>query len=239
MRILPLPLALALAFCPAFACAQWLPGQGPAAQALGVKRAVAGVVYPIQAGDAPSAGPADAPVVVIEYSDFECPYCKQAHDTLKELVTRFPGKIRLVFKNHPLPNLHKHAQLAAEAALAAGAQGKFWEMHNLLFAFHDALTRADLDTYAQSLGLDLVRFNYDLARGRFRDQIERETQEMLNIGATGVPAVFVNGLYISGAKPLAVYEKAVQAALGEVEGVAADGDTADGCDDEAEPMVRR
>ncbi len=245
MRLLILLLTLSI--FPSLACAQWLPGQSPAERAArarlpipGVKRAIPGVVYPITVGNAPSKGPADAPVVVIEYSDFQCPYCKRAHDTMKELLARFPGKIRLVFKNHPLPNLHKHAQLAAEAALAAGAQGKFWEMYDLLFGFQDALTRDDLDTYAESLGLDMVQFNYDLATGRFREQIRRETQEVLAIGATGVPAIFVNGLYIKGAKPLAVYEKAVRAALGEVEGgVSGDGEEASGCDDETPEVVER
>jgi len=243
MRIFPLLVTLAL--FPSLACAQWLPGQSPvelAARGRGgaAKRAIPGVFYPIQVGDAPSKGPADAPVVIVEYSDFECPYCKRAHDTMKELVERFPDKVRLVFKNHPLPHLHKHAQLAAEAALAAGAQGKFWEMHDLLFAFRDALTRDDLDAYAQSLELDMVKFNYDLASGRFRARIKRETQEMLKIGATGVPAIFVNGVYIKGAKPLAIYEKAVQAALGEIEGAAVDDDDeASGCDDDVPEVVQR
>lgn len=241
MRTLAL---LAVILIPLYASAQWLPGQSPTERAnprSSTKRAVAGVVYPICVGDAPSKGPADAPVVVVEYSDFECPYCQRAHDAMKELAARFPDKVRLVFKNHPLPNLHKHAELAAEAALAAGAQGKFWKMHDLLFAFRDALTRDDLDAYAQSLGLDMVQFNDDLATARFRDQIQRETQEMLDIGATGVPAIFVNGLYIAGAKPLAVYEKAVQAALGEIEGAAADDgdDEASGCDDDVPEVVAR
>ncbi len=246
MRLIPLFVTLAL--FPTLACAQWLPGQAPTERAAhtwhpasATKRAVPGVVYPIRVDGSPSKGPADAPVVVVEYSDFECPYCKRAHDTMKQLVARFPGKIRLVFKNHPLPNLHKHAQLAAEAALAAGAQGKFWEMYDLLFAFRDALTRDDLDAYAQSLGLDMVQFNYDLSTGRFRDQIRRETREMLDIGATGVPAIFVNGLYIKGAKPLAVYVKAVQAALGEAEGAttANDDDEASNCDDDVPEVVAR
>jgi len=245
MRLFSLLLALCL--FPSLACAQWLPGQSPTERAArgrgvapGMKRAVPGVFYPIEVGDAPSKGPADAPVVIVEYSDFQCPYCKRAHDTMKELIARFPDKVRLVFKNHPLTNIHKHAQLAAEAALAAGAQGKFWEMYDLLFGFQNALTRDDLDTYAQSLGLDMVRFNYDLATGRFRDRIRRETQEMLKIGATGVPAIFVNGVYIKGAKPLAVYEKAVRAALGEAEGpVTGDDDEASGCDDDVPEVVQR
>ena len=239
MRIFPLLVTLFL--FPTLACAQWLPGQSPTERAaLKGKRAIPGVVYAIPLGDAPSKGPADAPVVVVEYSDFECPYCKRAHDTMKELVARYPEKVRLVFKNHPLPHLHKHAQLAAEAALAAGAQGKFWEMHDLLFAFRDALTREDLDGYAQSLGLDMAKFRDDLSTGRFRDQIRRETLEVLKIGATGVPAIFVNGVYIKGAKPLEVYEKAVRAALGEIEGAAADDeDGASGCDDDVPAVVQR
>ncbi len=235
-RLLPL-LALLVALP---AAAQWLPGQSPAERLLlrapTVKRAVPGAVYPISPGDAPSRGPADAPVVVVEYSDFQCPYCKRASQTLKRLLERFPKEVRLVFKNHPLPRLHPHAELAAEAALAAGAQGKFWEMHDLLFAFQPALSRADIDTYAQSLGLDMVRFNYDLSSGRFRERVAREAREVLSLGITGVPAVFVNGKYIKGAKPLSVYVAAVQAALGEMEAAAdaGDGDEA-GCEDEVPP----
>jgi protein-disulfide isomerase len=234
MRILIFTLLLAV--FPTSILAQWLPGQSPQELAARKdrKKAVPGVVYPVSPGDAPSKGPADAPVVVIEYSDFQCPYCQKTSETMQQLVEKFPDKIRFVFKNHPLPNLHKHAQLAAEAALAAGAQGKFWEMHDLLFAFRDALTRADLDAYAQSLGLDMTRFKADLDNRMYAVDVARQAQEVIDIGATGVPAVFINGVYINGSKPLEVYEQAVLAALGEIEAaVQEDGDD-EGCVEDEE-----
>ena len=234
MRTLILTFALVLV--PTYLHAQWLPGQSPQdlTREHAQKKAVPGVVYSVSPGDAPAQGPADAPVVVIEYSDFECPYCQKANETMKELVKKFPKKVRFVFKNHPLPNLHKHAELAAEAALAAKAQGKFWEMHDLLFAFRDALERQDLDSYAESLGLDMDRFRADLDNRVYAVDVAKEAQEAIAIGATGVPAVFINGLYIRGAKPLEVYEKAVLAALGEVQAAAQeDGDG--GCEDDDAP----
>ena len=234
MRTLILTLAFAL--FPAYLQAQWLPGQSPQELTAhnGKKKAVPGVVYPVSPGDAPAKGPADAPVVVIEFSDFECPYCQKTSETMKQLVEKFPDKIRFVFKNHPLPNIHKHAELAAEAAVAAKAQGKFWEMHDLLFAFRDALERPDLEGYAESVGLDMDRFRADLDNRVHAVRVAQEAQEAIDIGATGVPAVFVNGLYIKGAKPLEVYEKAVLAALGEVEAAAQEeGDG--GCEDDDAP----
>ena len=235
MRTLILTLAFALV--PAYLHAQWLPGQSPRDLAVEHgKKAVPGVVYSVSPGDAPAQGPVDAPVVVIEYSDFECPYCQKANETMKQLVEKFPKKVRFVFKNHPLPNLHKHAELAAEAALAAKAQGKFWEMHDLLFAFRDALERSDLDSYAESLGLDMDRFRADLDNRVYAVKVAQEAQEAIAIGATGVPAVFVNGLYIRGAKPLEVYEKAVLAALGEVQSAAQE-DGAGGCEDDETPAA--
>ncbi|HEX9592108.1 MAG TPA: thioredoxin domain-containing protein [bacterium] len=229
-------LALALVLFPVSLLAQWLPGHSPQEMAARQeqKKAVPGVIYPVSPGDAPSKGPADAPVVVIEYSDFQCPYCQSTSEIMRQLVEKFPNKIRFVFKNHPLPNLHKDAQLAAEAALAAKAQGKFWEMHDLLFAFRDALGRTDLEGYARSIGLDMARFNRDLDNRVYAVQVAKEAQEVIDIGATGVPAVFVNGLFIKGSKPLEVYEEAVLAALGEIEAsIHEDGDD-EGCEEDDE-----
>jgi protein-disulfide isomerase len=236
MRTTLLPTLVVLLLFPSMGACQWLPGQSPEErtfrqQVATQKKAVQGAVYPISPGDAPSLGPADAPVVIVEYSDFQCPYCKRAQATVKELQAKYPDKVRLVFKNHPLA-MHKQAHLAAEAALAADAQGKFWEMHDLLFAFNDALERADLDAYAEEIGLDMQRFNDDLASQRFAERIREESREVLAIGATGVPAIFVNGVYIKGAKPLAVYEQAVLAALGEIDAASQVENGGEGCEEE-------
>src|SRR5581483_2482422 len=108
-------------------------------------------------GDAPVKGPRDAPVTLLEFSDFQCPFCGRVGPTLKQLEDEYKGKLRIAFKNRPLP-FHQNAQLAAEAALAAGDQGKFWEMHDKLFANQQALERADLEPYAQEIGLNVNQF---------------------------------------------------------------------------------
>src|SRR5262245_52504186 len=106
-------------------------------------------------------GPADAPVVVVEYGDFECPNCKQAVAAVEMLLKRLDGKVRFVYRHYPL-EVHSHAVAAAEAAEAAGAQGRFWDMHARLFEHQRALERTHLDAYARELGLDMARFSAEL-----------------------------------------------------------------------------
>jgi protein-disulfide isomerase len=108
-------------------------------------------------------GPAEAPITLVEYGDYECPYCGTAHPVVRELQRQLGGRLRVIFRNFPCPDEHPHAQQAAEAAEAAAAQGKFWEMHDALFEHFSALADADLVQYAAELGLELPRFERDLA----------------------------------------------------------------------------
>ncbi len=169
-------------------------------------------VYPIKPGDSPAKGPANAPLVVVVFSDFQCPFCKRVEPTLAELEQKYAGKLRLVWKNYPLP-FHENAEPAAEAAMAAGAQGKFWEMHDKLFENSGALDRASLDKYAAALGLDLARFKADLDAHRQRARVQADMKEGAAIGVQGTPAVFINGRKIAGAYPLETFEKVAEAAL--------------------------
>jgi protein-disulfide isomerase len=144
-------------------------------------------------------GPATAPVTIVEFSDFACPYCRSMAPVVKELLKSYPDKVRVVLKNSPL-NIHPDSPLAHEAAYAAGAQGKFWEMHDLLFANQKNLKPADLETYAQQLGLDMEKFKAALADHRYKAQVDKDTQDADNFGVTQTPTLFINGRRVTGSK---------------------------------------
>jgi protein-disulfide isomerase len=139
-------------------------------------------------------GPAAAAAVtLVEYGDFECPHCGAAHLVLDELLARFAADVRLVFRHFPLTQVHPHAQRAAEAAEAAGAQGQFWEMHDVLFENQDALDDESLGGYAQDLGLDLVTFLRDLGAGVYAERVREDFMSGVRSGVNGTPTFFVNG----------------------------------------------
>jgi protein-disulfide isomerase len=174
-------------------------------------------IYPVKPGDAPSKGPANAALTMIVFSDFQCPFCKRIEPTLAELQKHYGKKLRVVWKNYPLP-FHPNAAPAAEAALAADAQGKFWPMHDKLFANSDALDRASLEKYAGELGLDLARFKADLDAERYKARIEADTKEGTEVGVNGTPAVFINGRKIAGAYPLETFRAVADEELAKVQG---------------------
>ncbi len=168
----------------------------------------------IAVGSSPSRGSASAPVTIIVFSDFQCPFCSKAESTVKELEAAYPGKIRFVFKNNPLP-FHERARLAAKATLAANEQGKFWEYHDALFAHQNDLDRAALERYAEDLGLDLRRFRGALDDARFDTVVEADVTEAHRLGLKGTPSFFVNGRLIRGAQPLSAFRATVDQALAE------------------------
>ena len=138
-------------------------------------------------------GPADAPVTLLEYGDFECPFCGRAFRELKRLEQSVGDQVRFVFRHFPLTQVHPHARLAAEAAEAAGAQGKFWEMHDTLFTHQQALELSDLLAYADDLGLDSPGFSRDLQEHRFTPKVRRDFMEGVRSGVNGTPTIFING----------------------------------------------
>lgn len=141
----------------------------------------------------PSKGPEDAPVTIVEFSDFECPYCGLMTPLLAQTYEHFEGQIRIVFKQYPLAG-HERARPAARASIAAMRQGKFWEMHDLLFANQDALEASDLTGYARELGLDVEQFEADMADPETEALIDLNRQEGQAVDVRGTPTLFVNGV---------------------------------------------
>jgi protein-disulfide isomerase len=143
-------------------------------------------------------GPQTAPVTLTEYGDYQCPYCGQAHAILQALMGTVGDQVRLVFRNFPLQTVHPDAELAAEAAEAAGAQGLFWEMHDMLYENQSRLSEPDLFSYAASLGLDMDRFAADLAAHRFEPRVREDFASGVRSGVNGTPTFFINGLRHDG-----------------------------------------
>jgi protein-disulfide isomerase len=138
-------------------------------------------------------GPEDAPVTLVEYGDYECPYCGMAQPVVKRAQRELGSQLRFVFRNFPLAEAHPHARTAAEAAEAAGAQGKFWEMHDTLFEHQDALAVEDLIGYAKSLGLDVEQFSRDLEAGTYGKRVRDDFRSGVRSGVNGTPTFFFNG----------------------------------------------
>ncbi len=146
------------------------------------------------------------------FSDFQCPFCSRAVPTVHQLEADYKGKLRIVFKQMPLP-FHDHAHLAAEAALAANEQGKFWQYHDTLFANQQALDRPALEKYASDLGLDMAKFRAALDSGKFKDKVDAEAKEGAAVGATGTPTFFINGNKLVGAQPIDAFKAAIDKEL--------------------------
>jgi protein-disulfide isomerase len=160
-------------------------------------------------------GPRAAPVTLVEYGDYECPYCGQAYYVMKDLERRAGNLMRFVFRNFPLTTVHPHAERAAEAAEAAGAQGKFWEMHDLLFENQQALGDQDLMEYATLVGLDIPRFAREMREGRYLNRIREDFLSGARSGVNGTPTFFINGLRHDGSWALATMMAAIEDAARE------------------------
>jgi protein-disulfide isomerase len=138
-------------------------------------------------------GPADAAVTLIEYGDYECPYCGAAYPIVKEVQARMAERMRFVFRNFPISTAHPHAEQAAEAAEAAATQGSFWEMHDLLYENQQRLRDEDLRSYAEKLGLDVGRFVSDLAEHVHADRVHEDFMSGVRSGVNGTPTFYING----------------------------------------------
>lgn len=140
-----------------------------------------------------SKGPAGAPVTIIEFSDFQCPYCKKASDTMNQVMAAYPDKIRFAYKELPLRELHPNAQISAEAAECAGDQGKFWEMHDMLFANQNKLDLNSIGKYVEQLKLNKTEFDGCISSGKFKAKIDADVKLATDFGVGGTPAFFING----------------------------------------------
>ncbi len=138
-------------------------------------------------------GPADAPVTLVEYGDYECPYCGRAHPIVKEVQERLGDKLRFVFRNFPITTSHPRAEHAAEAAEAAGAQGQFWSMHDLIYESQPRLSDEDLRSYAEQVGLDVERFDRELADHSYAERVRDDFMGGVRSGVNGTPTFFING----------------------------------------------
>jgi protein-disulfide isomerase len=143
-------------------------------------------------------GSSTAPVTLVEYGDYECPFCGQAYYVVKELERRAGNLMRFVFRNFPLTTIHPHAERAAEAAEAAGAQGRFWEMRDCLYENQQALEDEDLLEYATRVGLDIPRLVRDLREDRYLDRIREDFSSGVRSGVNGTPTFFINGMRHDG-----------------------------------------
>jgi protein-disulfide isomerase len=157
-------------------------------------------------------GPATAKVTVVAFSDFQCPYCAQAHETVHQIRERYSDKVRIIFRHFPLP-FHEHARLAAQAALAANAQGKFWPFHDRMFQHQNALDRKSLEGYAQELGLDVAAFRKGIDERQFEPQLEADVALARSVSVDGTPTMFVNGRRADNATEFDAVAPLIDAAL--------------------------
>lgn len=145
-----------------------------------------------------SQGAENAPIVIIEYADYQCPYCRQAYFILKDIKKELGDKVRLVFRNFPLTQMHRYALHAALAAEAAGAQGKFWEMHDMIFENQRALTDDDLMEYAHRLHLNTNEFQEDFGKDEYLQKVKEDYKSGEDNGVEGTPTFFINGELYTG-----------------------------------------
>ncbi len=162
-------------------------------------------------------GPVDAPVTVLEYGDYECPYCRGAFRDVHRMLDEYPGKIRFAFRNFPIKQVHPHAEQAAEAAEAAAAQGRFWPMYELLLQPYAQLDTDALVSYADRIGLDVPRFLEDITDQRYARKIHDDMQEGLRNGVNQTPKFYVNGQRVDGKVPLEHLEELVRQAVAAAE----------------------
>jgi len=179
-------------------------------------RAAAGVQVMLKAmrfevgydDDDPIYGSKDAPVTIIEFSDFQCPYCSRVNPTVERVKQEYGDKIALVFRDFPLP-MHKEAPKAHEAASCANEQGKFWEYHDMLFENQRALALADLKSYAGNLSLDQAKFDECLDSNKYTAEVEDDKKAGAAVGVAGTPAFFINGQFLNGARPFESFKELI------------------------------
>ena len=194
-----------------FRATAMLPWRARIRALLGTSETLVDLAVPVDPERDHLRGPAEAPVTVVEYGDFECPYCGRAEPVVRELLADF-GDVRYVWRHLPLSDVHPNAELAAEASEAAAAQGAFWEMHDLLLDHQGELLPRDLHAYAQQLELDPDRFRDDLQRHAHAPHIEEDVDSADISGVTGTPTFFVNERRHDGAYDIETLSAAVKAA---------------------------
>jgi protein-disulfide isomerase len=171
------------------------------------------VRYDIPSEGFPSIGPANAPITIVEFSDYQCPYCRRWHEQVYEpLLSAYPGKIKMVYRHLPLTSIHPDAFAAAEAAMCAGDQDAYWPYHEKLFS-SEALGMQTYVQYAQDLSLDMDAFQACMTENKFKEAIEADSDFAVDLGIRSTPTFFINGLAIVGAQPLDVFKQVIDKEL--------------------------
>lgn len=170
--------------------------------------------YDVPSDGFPSLGPADAPIVIVEFSDFQCPFCKRFYDeTYQQLMNAYPGKIRFVYRHLPLTSIHPEAFPSAEASMCANEQNAFPQYHDKLFENQDKLGRDLYMRIAANLSLDTDSFEECLNTGRYKDLVQQDSDFALNLGVQSTPTFFINGLAIVGAQPISAFQQVIDMEL--------------------------
>lgn len=171
------------------------------------------VRYDIPSQGFPSIGPDDAPITIVEFSDYQCPFCRRWHqEVYAPLLAAYPGKIKLVYRNLPLTSIHPDAFSAAEAAMCAGEQGAYWTYHEKLFG-GETLGKQVYTQYAQELSLNMDAFESCITENKYKEAIEKDSDFAVNLGVRSTPTFFINGLAIVGAQPLDVFKQVIDKEL--------------------------
>jgi len=193
-----------------------------AAQQQAQNRPDPSAVYKVPVGTSPVKGPNDALVTIVEFSDFQCPFCTRVNPTIKQIVDTYGNDVRVAFKQNPLP-FHQRAMPAAQAALEARDQGKFWQMHDKLFENQKALEDADLETYAKDVGLNVAKFKTALSSAKHKAEAEADQQLARSLGASGTPSFFINGRNLRGAQPFEAFKAVIDEELAKAKALVAAG----------------
>lgn len=169
--------------------------------------------YAVDTSGSPVKGDPDAKLAIVEFSDFQCPFCGRVKPTLEQIEKQYGDQVRIVFKHLPL-SIHPKAPAAHAAAEAAHRQGKFWEMHDLIFENQREMSEEKYLEYAAQIGLDMEEFKADLASEQVKKKVEADMAEASKLGVTGTPAFFVNGRFVSGAQPFSTFQTLIDEELG-------------------------
>jgi protein-disulfide isomerase len=187
-------------------------GAAPAAEARKPRMPDPEKRYEVALGDAPVRGAADAAVTIVEWSDFQCPYCARVAPTVEQIRKVYGDQVSIAFKHLPLP-FHEKAQDAHQASEAARLQGKFWEMHDKIFAEQRAMSPEKYVEYAGEIGLDLDRFKKDVDSEQVKQRIKDDMAQASTLGVTGTPGFFINGRFLAGAQPFANFKRVIDEEL--------------------------
>lgn len=172
------------------------------------------VRYDVPVDDDPFYGPENAPITIIEFSDFECPYCRKWHvEVFQRLLDTYQGQIKFVYRDFPLTSIHPNAFPAAEAANCAGEQGVYWPYHNMLFSMELGLSTESYQQYAQELGINVETFNACMAEGKYKAEIQADFEYAAQLGVRSTPTFFINGIAVVGAQSFEVFQQVIEKEL--------------------------